>query len=127
MYDPAQGPPATLHSLLGPSPPGGRGVGESLGFFRASSMALVLGGLQLTTSHGSRPIDRVLRMATVVMLGLLRTTSMVKALAVCGWLPADLATRFELVRFILRQWWYRWEDMLTTDYSPGCKPGRLSY
>ena len=38
-----------------------------------------------------RPIDRVLRMAAVVMLGLLRTTSAVKALAVCGWLPADLA------------------------------------
>ena len=49
-----------------------------------------------------RPIDRVLRMAAVVMLGLLRTTSAVKALAVCGWLPADLAIRFELLRFILR-------------------------
>ena len=66
-----------------------------------------------------RPIDRVLRMAAVVMLGLLRTTSMVKALAVCGWLPADLAIRFELVQFILRQWCYGREDLLTTDYSPG--------
>ena len=66
-----------------------------------------------------RPIDRVLRMAAVVMLGLLRTTSAVKALAVCGWLPADLAIRFELVRFILRQRCYGREDLLTTDYSPG--------
>ena len=31
MYDLAPGPPATLCDLLGPSPPGGRGVGESLG------------------------------------------------------------------------------------------------
>ena len=66
-----------------------------------------------------RPIDRVLRMAAVVTLGLLRTTSAVKALAVCGWLPADLAIRFELVRFILRQRCYGREDLLTTDYSPG--------
>ena len=66
-----------------------------------------------------RPIDRVLRMAAVVTLGLLRTTSAVKALSVCGWLPADLAIRFELVRFILRQRCYGREDLLTTDYSPG--------
>ena len=37
-----------------------------------------------------RPIDRVLRAAAVVTLGLLRTTSVVKALAVCGWLPAEI-------------------------------------
>ena len=66
-----------------------------------------------------RPIDRVLCMEAVVTLGLLRTTSAVKALAVCGWLPADLAIRFELVRFILRQRCYGREDLLTTDYSPG--------
>ena len=33
--------------------------------------------------------------------------------------PADLAIRFELVRFILRQRCYGREDLLTTDYSPG--------
>ena len=66
-----------------------------------------------------RPIDRVLWMATVVTLGLLHTTSAVKALAICGWLPADLAIRFELVRFILRQRCYGREDLLTTDYSLG--------
>ena len=32
MYDPAPGPPVTLCDLLGPPSPGGRGVGESLGF-----------------------------------------------------------------------------------------------
>ena len=44
-----------------------------------------------------RPIDQVLWMAAMVMLGLLHTTSAVKALAVCGWFPADLAICFELV------------------------------
>ena len=58
-------------------------------------------------------------MAAVVTLGLLRTTSVAKAIAVCGWLPADLAIRFELVRFILRQRCYGREDLLETDFSPG--------
>ena len=47
------------------------------------------------------PIDRVLRQAAVLTLGLLRTTSGPKALAVCGWLPADMEIRYALVRFIL--------------------------
>ena len=64
-------------------------------------------------------IDRVLRMSAVVTLGLLRTTSGVKALAVCGWLPADLAICHELVRFVLRQRGYGREDLLERDYSLG--------
>ena len=64
-------------------------------------------------------IDRVLRMSAVVTLGLLRTTSGVKALAVCGWLPADLAIRHELVRFVLRQRGYGREDLLERDYTLG--------
>ena len=64
-------------------------------------------------------IDKVLRMSAVVTLGLLLTTSGVKALAVCGWLPADLAIRHELVRFVLRQRGYGREDLLERDYSLG--------
>ena len=58
-------------------------------------------------------------MLAVVTLGLLRITSEVKALAVCGWPLADLAIRFELMRFILRQRCYGREDLLMIDYFPG--------
>ena len=64
-------------------------------------------------------IDRVLRLSAVVTLGLLRTTSGVKALAVCGWLPADLAIRYEIVRFVLRQRTYGRDDLLERDYTLG--------
>ena len=50
-----------------------------------------------------RPIDRVLRMAAILTLGLLSTMSTMRAIAACGWLPADLAIRYELFRFLLRQ------------------------
>ena len=82
-------------------------------------MVLVLGGGAVRFLARLRPIDRVLRMAAVVMLGLLCTTSVVKALAICGWLPADLAIRFELVCFILQQQCYGREDLLMTNYSSG--------
>ena len=65
------------------------------------------------------PIDRVLRQAAVLTLGLLRTTSGPKALVVCGWLPADMEIRYALVRFILRQEAFGQSDLLTTDYVLG--------
>ena len=65
------------------------------------------------------PIDRVLRQAAVLTLGLLRTTSGPKALAVCGWLPADMEIRYALVRFILRQEAFGRHDLLSTDYVLG--------
>ena len=65
------------------------------------------------------PIDRVLRQAAVLTLGLLRTTSGPKALAVCGWLPADMEIRYALVRFILRQEAFGRSDLLSTDYVLG--------
>ena len=65
------------------------------------------------------PIDRVLRQAAVLTLGLLRTTSGPKALAVCGWLPADMEIRYALVRFILRQKAFGRHDLLSTDYALG--------
>ena len=65
------------------------------------------------------PIDRVLRQAAVLTLGLLRTTSGPKALAVCGWLPADMEIRYALVRFILRQETFGRRDLLHTDYALG--------
>ena len=43
------------------------------------------------------PIDRVLRQAAILTLGLLRTTSGPKALAICGWLSAAMEIRFALV------------------------------
>ena len=65
------------------------------------------------------PIDRVLRQAAILTLGLLRTTSVPKALAVCGWLPADMEIRYALVRFILRQMTFGRRDLLHTDYVLG--------
>ena len=53
--------------------------------------------------RGLDPIQSVLRQAAILTLGLLRTTSAPKALAVCGWLPADLAIRRALLGFLLRQ------------------------
>ena len=52
-------------------------------------------------------------------LGLLRTTSGPKALAICGWLPADMEIRYALGRFILRQETYGRRDLLHTDYALG--------
>ena len=66
-----------------------------------------------------RPIDRILRLSAVATLGLLNTTSEAKALAVCGWLPADLEVRLAVVRFILRQRTYGREDLLETDFTLG--------
>ena len=102
MYDPAPGPPATLCDLLGPSPLGGRVLVKALVFLRLFYVVSAWGGAVRYLAW-LRPIDQVLQMAAVVMLGLLHTTSAVKALAVCGWLLADLAIRFELVQFILQQ------------------------
>ena len=65
------------------------------------------------------PIDRVLRQAAVLTLGLLRTTSGPKALAACGWLPADMAIRYALVQFILRQETFGRRNLLHTDYALG--------
>ena len=48
------------------------------------------------------PIDRVLWMVAIITLGLLCTTSTEKAIAACGWLPADLAIRYEVCWFLLR-------------------------
>ena len=65
------------------------------------------------------PIDRVLRQAAILTLGLLRTTSGPKALAACGWLPADMEIRYALVQFILRQETFGRQDLLHTDYALG--------
>ena len=65
------------------------------------------------------PIDRVLRQAAILTLGLLRTTSGPKALAICGWLPTDLEIRYALVRFILHQETFGGHDLLHTDYVLG--------
>ena len=65
------------------------------------------------------PIDRVLRQAAVLTLGLLRTTSGPKALAVCGWLPADMEIRYAIVRFILHQETFGRGDLLDMDYVLG--------
>ena len=65
------------------------------------------------------PIDRVLRQAVVLTLGLLRTTSGPKALAACGWLPTDMEIRYALVRFILRQETFGRQDLLHTNYVLG--------
>ena len=65
------------------------------------------------------PIDRVLRQAAILTLGLLRTTSVPKALVVCGWLPANMEIRYALVRFILRQMTFGRRDLLHTDYVLG--------
>ena len=65
------------------------------------------------------PIDRVLRQAAILTLGLLRTTSGPKALAACGWLPADMEIRYALVQFILRQETFGRQDLLHTDYELG--------
>ena len=70
-------------------------------------------------SNRLRPIDRVLRMAAILTLGLLRTTSTTRAIAACGWLPADLAIRYELFRFLLRQRTYGREDLLERDHTFG--------
>ena len=66
-----------------------------------------------------RPLDRILRIAAILTLGLLSTTSTVKAIAVCGWLPADLAIRFELFRFLLRQRSYGRMDLLDQNHVVG--------
>ena len=65
------------------------------------------------------PIDRVLKQAAVMTLGLLRTTSGPKALAVCGWLPTDMEIQYAIVRFILRQETFDPGDLLDTDYVLG--------
>ena len=66
-----------------------------------------------------RPLDRVLRMSAILTLGLLSTTSTVRAIAACGWLPADLAIRYEIFRFLLRQRTYGREDVLEHDHTLG--------
>ena len=66
-----------------------------------------------------RPIDRVLRLSAILTLGLLRTTSTEKAIAACGWLPADLAIRYELLRFLLRQRSYGRDDLLEQSHTSG--------
>ena len=42
-----------------------------------------------------------------------------QAIAACGWLPADLAIRYELFRFLLRQRTYGREDLLERDHTFG--------
>ena len=58
-------------------------------------------------------------MSAILTLGLLSTTSTVRAIAACGWLPADLAIRYEIFRFLLRQRTYGREDVLEHDYTLG--------
>ena len=65
------------------------------------------------------PIDRVLRQAAALTLSLLHTTSGPKALAACGWLPADMEIRYALVHFILHQETFGRRDLLHTDYVLG--------
>ena len=60
------------------------------------------------------PIDRVLQQAAILTLGLLRTTSVPKALAICRWLPVDMEICYALVRFILRQMTFGRRDLLHT-------------
>ena len=47
------------------------------------------------------PINRVMRHAAILTLGLLRMTSGLGTLAVCGWLPTDMEICYALVQFIL--------------------------
>ena len=65
------------------------------------------------------PIDRVLRQAAVLTLGLLCMTSGPKTLAICGWLPADMEIRYAIVRFILHQEAFGRGDLLDIDYVLG--------
>ena len=65
------------------------------------------------------PIDRVLQQATVLTLGLLCTTSGLKALAIYGWLPIYMEIQYALVQFILHQETFGRRDLLHTDYVLG--------
>ena len=58
-------------------------------------------------------------MSAILTLGLLSTTSTMQAIMACGWLPADLAIRYELFRFLLHQRMYGREDVLESDHSLG--------
>ena len=58
-------------------------------------------------------------MSAILTLGLLRTTSTEKAIAACGWLPADLAIRYELLRFLLCQRSYGRDDLLEQSHTTG--------
>ena len=58
-------------------------------------------------------------MSAILTLGLLSTTSIVWAIAACGWLPADLAIRSELFCFLLPQRTYGREDVLERDHTLG--------
>ena len=55
----------------------------------------------------------------MLTLGLLYTTSGPKALATCGWLPANMEIRYALVHFILLQKTFGRRDLLHTNYVLG--------
>ena len=63
------------------------------------------------------PLQRALRCTAIMIMGLLRTTSTAKALALCGWLPADLEIRFRLLCFYIRQLSYGRTDLFSPAYS----------
>ncbi|CAD7700019.1 unnamed protein product [Ostreobium quekettii] len=65
-------------------------------------------------------LDRVLWMSAIITLGLLRTTSTVKAIAACGWLPADLHIRYVILQFVLRQRVYGRTSLGIEDDDGGC-------
>ena len=65
------------------------------------------------------PLDRVLRYAAILTLGLLSSTSQGRALAACGWLPAELMIRQALMRFLVRQSSYGRNDLLALPLDPG--------
>lgn len=65
------------------------------------------------------PLDRVLRHAAILTLGLLSSTSGVRAAAACGWLPAEFLIREALMRFLVRQTSYGRTDLLLGPPDPG--------
>ena len=82
-------------------------------------------GSVVRTQARLEELDRVLRMSAVITLGLLRTTSTVKAIAACGWLPADLHIRFAVLRFVLRQRVYGRTSLGLEDHG-GCRNRQVS-
>ena len=64
-------------------------------------------------------LDRVLQYAAILTLGLLSSTSQVRALAACGWLPAEFMIRQALMRFLVRQSSYGRTDLLDLPSDPG--------
>ena len=104
--------------LLGSSPRSNGGPRTCYYLSPAFLRGLSVGGVARFLNR-LRPLDRVLRLSAILTLGLLSTTSTVRAIAACGWLPADLAIRYELFRFLLRQRTYGRADVLQRDHTFG--------